>query len=670
MKWEYREGDMIATWVQEEDGTISLTGLSAKEGERAPFTPAVEVQLAGYTSHPQQVCPHTGSGVGDPLALVSCEETETEDGRQIAFRVANDILAVTQYYRFYNGVQAVRCWAEAENIGSEAVTLTYLGSLSLTLPNRDGTFLIPHNAWCAEMVWEKTEWKTPAYFPKNECADRRMTIRNTGSHSTEEYLPMGSLTTPEGVSYLWQIENNGSWCWTAFGSSMGLFLRLSGPAEDENGWYKVLQPGESFTSVPVAMTLGNSFDEALGEMTKYRRRMRHITKADSGLPVIFNDYMNCLLADPTEEKLLPVIDAAAKAGAEIFCTDAGWYAEGSWWPTIGEWQPSHKRFPHGLEAIADYVASKGMRFGLWIEIESFGIACPLVKEFPDEAFFCRHGKRVVVNDRYQLDFRSPIVREYADGVIDRLVTNYRLGYMKMDYNIEAGIGTEIDADSFGDGLLEANRAFLSWVKGVQERHPDLILENCGSGGLRMDYAMLSRYSVQSTSDQTNYLRTAPIAAAAATGVLPECAAVWSYPITRDSAEEAVFNMVNAMLTRIHLSGRIFDMEEEPFRRVQEGVAIYKKIREEIPSSLPFYPLGLPSACDDWLCAGYRSEKHSYLAVWRMAGEEEKTIPLPFGAKEAVCLYGDGTACLSAEGVTVHLPQDKTAMIIQIKERSE
>ena len=93
--------------------------------------------------------------------------------------------------------------------------------------------------------------------------------------------------------------------------------------------------------------------------------------------------------------------------------------------------------------------------------------------------------------------------------------------IKMDYNIEPGIGTEVDADSFGDGLLEHERAYLAWLDGIYRKYPDLVIENCSSGGLRMDYAMLARNSIQSTSDQEDYRNYATISAnAAIRGVMP------------------------------------------------------------------------------------------------------------------------------------------------------
>ena len=59
---------------------------------------------------------------------------------------------------------------------------------------------------------------------------------------------------------------------------------------------------------------------------------------------------------------------------------------------------------------------------------------------------------------------------------------------KIDYNINAGIGTEYHSDSPGDGLLEHNRAYLRWLDGIFTDYPDLVIENCSSGGMRMDYA--------------------------------------------------------------------------------------------------------------------------------------------------------------------------------------
>lgn len=73
-------------------------------------------------------------------------------------------------------------------------------------------------------------------------------------------------------------------------------------------------------------------------------------------------------------------------------------------------------------------------------------------------------------------------------------------WVKMDYNNSAW-GTETNASSAGQELLEHNRAVVNWFKIIGDKYPQLVVENCGSGGLRMDYAMLSQTQVQSSSDQ-------------------------------------------------------------------------------------------------------------------------------------------------------------------------
>lgn len=62
--------------------------------------------------------------------------------------------------------------------------------------------------------------------------------------------------------------------------------------------------------------------------------------------VIYNDYMNTLFGDPRLEKELPLVEGAARVGADIFCIDAGWYdsTDGGWWDMVGEWAGLHEPF--------------------------------------------------------------------------------------------------------------------------------------------------------------------------------------------------------------------------------------------------------------------------------------------------------------------------------------
>ncbi len=152
--------------------------------------------------------------------------------------------------------------------------------------------------------------------------------------------------------------------------------------------------------------------------------------------------------------------------------------------------------------------------GLWLEPEVIGVRSPVADRLPAEAFFIRRGQRVIENGRYHLDLRHPAAVKHLDEVIDFVVGDLGVGYLKLDYNINVGPGTDAGNVSAGAGLLAHNRAHLEWLDAVLDRYPGLVIENCASGGMRMDYAMLSRLQLQSTSDQQDFLRYPPITAAA------------------------------------------------------------------------------------------------------------------------------------------------------------
>ncbi len=654
----------------------------------------VEVQVSGLDrAGERHGTKYVRTSPGYRLVLKEFRDDRNAIGRKIEVETQDEEtgLVVTSHYQFYDGIAVVRAWTTLYNGGKEDLGIEYVSSFAITGIEKEGIRLpedklelwIPHNGWQKELHWNRYRLDELGMSSTQPEAIRRTSktigINNAGNWSTKEYIPMGYLYNEEAGSALyWQIEHNGSWYWEIADQDGHLYLKLSGPTEHQSHWWKNLTPGESFESVPVSVgSLIGGFDEAMGELTKYRRAIRRPNADNENLPVIFNDYMNCLFADPTTEKELPLIEAAKEAGCEYYVIDAGWYADGFWWDYVGEWLPSAKRFPNGLEEVTNRIVEKGMVPGVWLELEVMGIKCPLADQVPEDWYFIRHGKKVSDRSRYQLDFRNPAVQKYASDVIDRLVRDYRVGYIKMDYNIEPGIGTEIGADSFGEGLLGHERAYLEWLEGIFEKYPQLVIENCSSGGLRMDYAMLSRYSIQSTSDTEDYIKYSTIAANAPSALTPEQAAVWSYPLKEGDDEEAIFNMVNAMLLRIHQSGHLAQISRERFALVKEGIDYYKKIRRDLRQGLPFWPIGPASYQDGWASVAIVSGKKTYMAVWRR-GSQESTVTLPHkclrGKKaEAVCAYpADGRGCRFAWNntlgeLTVELSEKISARIFEITE---
>ncbi|MDL5055373.1 alpha-galactosidase [Oscillatoria laete-virens NRMC-F 0139] len=610
-----------------------------EEKDLGQFYKLVELHVSGENQWGHHGQKHTLTSPGVRLEYVSHKDDRTAKGRklEITQRESNG-LEVTTHWQFFDGTPTIQAWNQVRNTGKDTQPLVYLSSFHLTGIAKEGLrhwndkcrIHLGFNSWFGEAQF-KCHRLPDLGLTGLGGATNRLSWANVGTWSSPAQLPLGYFENREaGTTLYWQIEHNASWHFEIGDGGKDLYLNLSGPTEQECHWCKLLGAGESFTSVPVGVgCVAGGLEEASNAFNQYRRGIRRPHVDNTDLPVIFNDYMNCLNGDPTTEKLLPLIDAAAEVGCEYFVIDCGWYSDGFWWPTVGEWLPSGKRFPGGIQEPIEYIRKMGMVPGLWLEPEVMGIECPLVGKVPEEWFFKRHGRIVTDHARYQLDFRNPEVIAHVNRVVDRLVKDYGVGYIKMDYNINGGIGTETNADSFGDGLLGHNRAFLTWLESLLERYPDLVIENCGSGGLRMDYAMLSRLSIQSTSDQTDYSLYQYIVSALPLVIAPEQGAVWTYPLRTGDREEAVFNMVNALLMRVHQSGHLNELTPERLALVREGLDYYKTYRKEIPSARAFWPTGFPSHPDPWVSLGYHMKDKTIVAVWRReGGSPSQTLSMP------------------------------------------
>jgi alpha-galactosidase len=645
------------------DGTVRLLHFSAlpyvperiftDEKKRRRYTLA-EVHCSGESQRDHHGAKHTGSNPGGPLRYIEHSDRRNAAGRKLEIIQESDRLRIVSHIQFMDGIPMVRCWTEVSNRWKEPVGIEYISSFALNgfVKELSGSALdtlflhLPHHSWKMEFQWRRSALSELGLTAMSDAGFtmKRAAFSNTGSWAAKELLPQAVFeNAATGELFFWQIETSGSWNWEIGDMAGQLYLQLSGPSERENQWWKNLQPGESFTSVPVTVGAGiGGLDSAFASLNTYRRAVRRFHRDNELLPVIFNDYMNCLMGDATTAKLLPLIRKAAEAGAEYFVVDGGWYDDGPWWDGVGKWLPAKGRFPGGIEEVMDCIRAHGMVPGLWLELERMGMHCSLGTDWPDECFFVRHGKRVIDHDSWQLDFRHPAVIVHADEVVRRVVEDYGVGYIKMDYNFDIGPGTEIQADSFGDGLLQHRRAYRVWLEKTLNTYPELIIENCSSGGLRLTGGLMDLHSVSSTTDAQSVFMNARISINSATGVCPEQAGVWAYPLADSCEEDVIMNMVNALSWRIFLSGQMQTMEGERLDLIKEAVAFYKTYRRRISSAVPAWPLGLAQCGSGRGAFALQWKDAVLLSVWRF-DSSDAGISVPFPAwkgseLESDCVY--------------------------------
>ncbi|MBO3731800.1 glycoside hydrolase family 36 protein [Glycomyces niveus] len=569
------------------------------------------------------------SGTGQRLRYVD-HEAEDEELR-VRQRDPLTGLEVTSAFRAAGpGLQlrhTVRNGSEREMV------LLSVSSLVVAVPEGEHELLWGESEWLAEGRWRQrplAELLPDVNVPFHGQYSRgRFALTSHGSWSSGSVLPTGVLVNHSGPSLAWQVETSAGWHWEVAQTGATVTVGVNGPTDMFHQFAVRLAPGETFTSVPAGLCIADGGrDAAFGALTGYRRAIRELRPVDARLPVVYNDFMNTLMGWPTTERLLPLIESAAAAGAEYFCIDAGWFAEmeGNWWTGAGEWREAQGRFAGGLLAVVDAIRDKGMRPGLWLEPEAVGVDSPLAGKLPEEAFFRRFGERVEEAGHFQLDLRHPAARAHLDETVDRLVDEFGLAFFKLDYNTNSGVGTDVDAAGAGAGLLGHTRAFRDWLRAAQERHPHVLFENCGSGAMRMDYHVLSVAHLQSTSDQQDFRLYAPIAAAAPASVVPEQAGNWAYPAASMSVEETAFAMTAGVIGRLYLSGFLGDLSVEQSSLVREAVALHKDWRHLIAASTPVWPLGLPGWDDEVVALQLDAGSRSLLAVWSRGAAAEVALP--------------------------------------------
>jgi len=609
-----------------------------------------ELQIAG-----ENKCSHLGvkmvnSSEADKLCYVS--HTLTDNKLVIVQRSA--LAEVETAFISYGDCKAVQISTRVTNIANEPIVLegvsslvfSGIGSYEVTEDVYFTRFIQSHHGECQP---ETYSFSHLGLYRANVQSQKRIAFANVGSWSTKEELPQGIIEDKtKGQMLMFQIESNNSWYYEIgdYPQNQKYYLYLGGANSTHGNWSKKLDPSESYSTVSVSIALGKNLNELLGEMTKHRRHIAGKCAPDESLPSIFNEYMHLSWDSPSEATTAIYAPVVASTGVEYYVIDCGWHDEEDaniLYHYVGKWRESNARFPNGVRKTMDYIRSLGMKPGLWIEPEVVGWKCTeMIGYYDNDCFICRYGKPVCVNNRLFLDYRNAKVVDYMSETIRYMVEDLGAEYIKLDYNQDCGIGTEIDSLTFGEGLESASRAYLSWIDDIRARFPSVLFETCSSGGMRMDYGTLSHFSIISTSDQTNYQKYPYIAGNILSAVIPEQAAVWSYPIdswvggfspTKEwvaanvSDEQVIMNMINSFLGRMHLASHLELFDEHKLSLIREGVRYYTSMVADKKNALPYLPIGFTKFGKKLVASGLLCDKKLYLAVWNLGGEREVEIPL-------------------------------------------
>ncbi len=322
--------------------------------------------------------------------------------------------------------------------------------------------------------------------------------QNRDGRSSVEWLPFFNLQTGEDGLVV-AIGWSGQWA-AEFVHDGQQNVRVTAGMEYTN--FK-LHPGESVRTPRIVLLYWRG-EPIHGHNMLRQFILRHHTPQQDGKP-IQAPICNGSWGGTNTEGHLELINTIAEHGLayDYYWIDAGWYGtstepcpdvfHGEWW-RVGDWRVNRNYHPEGLRPISDAIHRAGMKFLLWIEPLRANMGTPVTVEHPDW-FLTLTGAPAEPDESLLLDLGNPEARQWATETVSSLIAENGIDCYREDFNF-FGSGQAFIARDTTDrtGITEirfVEGLYAFWDE-LRRRHPNLLIDNCASGGRRIDLETISR----------------------------------------------------------------------------------------------------------------------------------------------------------------------------------
>lgn len=568
-----------------------------------------------------------------PLLQLLGTETRQEDGRwRESARLAGAGLDIVCHTVFYEDEAVAERWLDIRNAGDQPLRIERIEPLRLRL--EDGEYIVHafDSDWGAE------------FEPRSEKLDVEFIAQTRWGRSSKGMHPWLTLERSDGrlvhLSPIW----SGNWSASCRRTPSGID---AGAGLNEWAFFKTLQPGESMRTPSVAVVAGEGGDwHALSlPLARVGRRHWYPDNAVSReLPAEWNHWWSYEDTQIDAATFKANAAAAAELGFGVCTLDAGWFgsedAEGGWHEQRGDWDKVNRmRFPGGVRECADEARRLGMRFGLWCEIEGLGRHAELAGRRPDFPAR-REGEPLGY-----VCLGNPQAREWAFAELDRLIRESGCEWVKLDFNVDplGGCDRTDHGHGEGDGLFEHVRGLYEVLERLRAVHSEVLLENCSSGGLRLDLGMARVTHLSFLSDPDWPEHSLQVFWGASTFLAPERALHWSYSHWLGDFAKQRFDPQDPTLsevrfdyyTRIGMLGAFGVSQKLPElpRRLAERLAVHvRDYREQVSRFVreaDLYRLTAQPLRDGrgsrWAAFQYALGEEHLLAVFRLEGGEASRV---------------------------------------------
>ena len=475
---------------------------------------------------------------------------------------------------------------EIENTSKKPLTLEMLTSFSLggltpyatdDAPGR----LVAHrfrSSWSAEGRLESRaieDLQLERSWSGHGIACER--FGQVGSMPVRGFFPFLALEdTQAGVVWGARLACPGSWQMEIFRKDD--FVVLSGGLADRElgHWFKTLQPRERFSTPEATLAcLKGDLDQLAQRLTSAQEApLKSLPPIEDKLPIVVNEW--CISwGNPTHDNLIAIADRLQGTPAKYLVIDDGWAERpGDGFQQNGDWILNRKSFPKGLAATSRAIRERGLIPGIWFEFE---VCNPGSKAFSlTDHHLHRDGRVLQVGPRRFWDFRDPFTFDYLTAKVIDLLRDNGFGYLKVDYNDTIGLGVD-GAESPGEGLRQHLEGVQRFFRKLRGDIPDLVIENCSSGGHRLEPSMMALCAMGQFSDAHETLEIPMIGASLQRLILPRQLQLWSVLRKGDSLQRLAYSLAATFLGRMCLSGEIHDLSKPQWSRVRSGMDLYQRV---------------------------------------------------------------------------------------------
>lgn len=591
-------GDMVLRYEQETDyATAGFTVIPAEldgQDKKEKFyriNSMVQMKLAGDI-YPN--CYGHGSSMrngesSNRLDYKSQIVEETEEKTVIkTFLEDARGYKVTHVVTYYEGDDSFEMKNILENVSEQEITLEMissfeLGNISPFLEGDGPDSLLVHrlrSKWSHEgrLSTETVEdlQLEPSWSTWAVSSER---FGQTGSMPVKKFFPFVAVEdTVNQVLWGVQLAHEASWQMEVYRQDDALHLS-GGLADREFGhWMKTVKPGEIFETPTAIVSVchGGGIDRICQRLTQAGEKyLEDKPESEQHLPIIFNEYCTTW-GCPSHENISGILNAIRDKGFEYFVIDCGWFKEDGipWDVSMGDYNVSPSLFPNGLDKTVQMIKDAGMKPGIWFEIDNIGSAAEAYHNTDHQ--LKRDGYPITTYSRRFWDMNDPWVQDYLHEKVIGTLKKYGFEYMKMDYNDTIGIGCD-GSESLGEGLRKNMEASVEFVRQVNREVPGIILENCASGGHKLEPLMMSLCSMASFSDAHECEEIPVVAANLHRAILPRQSQIWAVIRKTDSVKRIAYSIANTFLGRMCLSGDVTELTAEQWKAIDDGMAFYKKI---------------------------------------------------------------------------------------------